>query len=64
MIVKNSHGVSINFDVAANLMDDDIREALHAEGIDSEQSFFCAYCREHEKKFGETFELDKENPVY
>lgn len=64
MIVKNSHGVSVDFDAAVNLMDDEIREALHAEGIESEQSFFAAYALEHSKKYGETWELDKPNPCY
>lgn len=63
-MVKNLYGIEINFAVAVELMDDGIRESLHAKGIDNEQEFFDAYCAEHEKKFHEAFELAKRNPVY
>ena len=62
--VTNSYGVEIFFNAAVNLMDDDIREHLHAEGIDDEQAFFDAYAAAHEQKFGEPWELDKPNPIY
>lgn len=41
-------------DVAANLMDDDIREALHGS-TDDPQEFVDLYCAAHLAKFGEEF---------
>ncbi len=64
MTICNQYGVSIEFDVAVNMMDDNIREALHAEGIDDAQEFFNCYAVAHLNKFGESWELDKPNPVY
>lgn len=65
MVVINKEGTEINYDVAVELMDDDIREELHAElSPCSEQEFFTAYEKAHEEKFGEEWELSKENPVY
>lgn len=64
MKVINSYGKEINFEAAVNLMDDDIREQLAAEGIETEQEFFEAYCEAHEKKFGEEWALDSANPQY
>jgi len=62
MTITNTYGKRIDFDAAVILMDDDLREAIHAEGIDNEQDFFDAYAKAHEAKFGETWELDKPNP--
>lgn len=62
--VKNSNDTMVDFEVAVNLMDDEIREAIHAEGIEDEQEFFEAYAKAHQDKFGEEWEMDKENPVY
>lgn len=62
--VKNEYGVEIDFEAAAMLMDDDIREQLHMEGFDNEQDFFDAYCKAHEEAFHDEFECAKENPVY
>lgn len=46
----------VDFEVATNLMDDEIREELHAQGIDSEQAFMDAYVAAHAAKFnGEEF---------
>lgn len=64
MTVVNSYGVGINFEAAGALMDDDIREQLHADGIDTEQVFFTAYAAAHLVKFGEVWELDTANPQY
>ena len=64
MKVTNEYGVKIDFDAAVNLMDDEIRERLHAEGIDTEQAFFDAYAKAHLDKFNEVWELAKEHPVY
>ena len=65
MTVKNTYGPEINYEVAVELMDDDIREELTAELAPcTEQEFFTAYAKAHAEKFGEEWELDKENPVY
>lgn len=69
-IVTNDYGVDIDFDVAVNLMDDEIREQLHEELVMqsdeecTEQKFFDEYCKAHEEKYGEEWELAKENPCY
>lgn len=50
---NNTH---VDFEAAVNLMDDEIREALHAELAPcTEQEFFDAYCKAHEEKYGEKF---------
>ena len=56
--VITSDGREIDFEAAANIMDDDIREELHREGIESEQEFYAAYCERHMEKFGERFVPD------
>lgn len=62
-MVENSYGVAVDFDVAVNLMDDDLREELNAELAPcSDQEFFDAYARAHEERFGEEWEPDKPNP--
>lgn len=48
-------GRQVDFDAAVNLMDDELREQLHAQGIESEQAFADAYAEAHAEKFGETF---------
>lgn len=46
----------VNFDLAVNYMDDNIREELHKRIAPcEEQEFFSAYEKEHYKKFGESF---------
>ena len=53
----------INFEAAVDLMDDELREDLHMKLAPcSDQAFFDAYCEAHKQKFGEEFELAKENP--
>ena len=68
MITKviNEFGKEINFEVAVELMDDELREEIAATGDydNDSQGFFMAYCEAHERKFGEEFELAKENPQY
>lgn len=59
--VMNEYGVLIDFDAARNLMDDDLCGCIVEDDI---QLFFNRYCEEHEKEFGEPFELSKENPVW
>jgi hypothetical protein len=64
--VTNAHGLTIDFDAAANLMDDDIVSDLgdgHMAGM-TEQEAFNAYCVAHLEKFGEEFEPNKANPVW
>jgi hypothetical protein len=61
--VKNASGLEIDFDAAVNLMDDDVREKIHG-AADTEQEFFAAYERAHEKKYGEPWELSKANPTW
>jgi len=62
--VINEHGIEIDFDVAVNLMDDELREELHRELAPcADQEFFDAYAKAHEIKFGESWECGKENPI-
>lgn len=64
-MVINANGAEIDFDVAAVLMDDEIRERLHYLLMPcTEQKFFTEYEKEHYSKFGEEWELSKENPEY
>lgn len=66
-MVKNEYGITINFEAAVNLMDDEIREQLHNSGEydeGAEQKFFDDYCKAHAAKYGEEFELAKKNPCY
>lgn len=62
--VFNAHMRVIDFDSAVELMDDDLREELHAEGVDTEQWFIDMYCQRHLEKYGEEFEPNKDNPVW
>ena len=65
MIVKNNYGTEIEWNAALALMDDDLREELSADLAScTEQEFFEAYAKAHENKFGEEWELAKENPCY
>ena len=65
MTVKNNYGTEIEWNAAVNLMDDDLREELNADLAPcTEQEFFEAYAKAHENKFGEEWELAKENPCY
>lgn len=53
------------WDGIVNLMDDEIREALHMELAPcSNQEFFAAYAAAHLAKYGEKWELDKQHPVW
>ena len=63
MNVINMNCTEINFEVAAAFMDDEIRESICGT-VDTEQEFFTAYEKEHAKKYGEEWELSKENPCY
>lgn len=63
--VINKNGTPIDYDAAVMLMDDDIREELAADLAPcTDQEFFTAYEAAHEARYGEEWELSKENPVY
>lgn len=65
MAVVNSWGTKIDYNEAVSLMDDELREELANELAPcTEQEFFMAYEKAHEKKFGEEWELSKENPCW
>nr|DAH24674.1 MAG TPA: hypothetical protein [Caudoviricetes sp.] len=52
------NNTQVDFEAAVNLMDDEIREALHMEMAPcTEQEFFDAYCEAHEEKYGEEFAI-------
>lgn len=63
--VVNEYGVSIDYEIAVNLMDRELCEELNYKLAPcTEQEFFDAYAKAHEEKFGEEWELAKENPCY
>jgi len=49
------NGDFVSLDSAVSLMDDDIREDLHAEGITDPQEFVNRYCERHRQKYNENF---------
>ena len=52
------NNTQVDFEAAVNLMDDEIREALHQSMAPcTEQAFFDAYCEAHEEKYGEDFAI-------
>ena len=52
------NNTQVDFEAAVNLMDDEIREAIHTELVPcTEQEFFEAYCAAHEEKYGEEFAI-------
>ena len=57
MNVKDCYGNEVNFEAAAELMDDELREELHQELAPcTAQEFFDAYAKAHAEKFdGEEF---------
>lgn len=64
MFVKNSFGKLVDYELALHYMDDDICAEINFTYFPmSKQTFFEMYCEEHLKKFGQTFEFDKKNPV-
>ena len=64
-LVINPYGLEIDWDAAGVLMDDDIREEVHAELAPcTPQAFFDRYCQLHEERYGEPWELAKPNPCY
>ena len=64
-MVINSNGYELDFESAVMHMDDDIREELHREMAPcTEQEFFTAYEKAHVEKYGEEWELSKEDPTW
>ena len=63
MNVINMNGTEINYEAAVELMDDELRESICGT-VDSEQEFFTEYEKAHAEKYGEEWELSKENPCY
>ena len=56
MMIKNQHGVAINFEAAKNRMDKKIREDVQAKlGKCDETALFVEYCRCHRAAFGKEF---------
>ena len=63
--VINKYGDEIPANVAAMLMDEDLRERLANTGdYDSEQAFFDAYSAAHLSEYGEEWILATEHPQY
>lgn len=59
------NGKCVDFGAAVNLMDDDLREYLHATvaGYDQDdpksyQNFITSYCVAHAERFGEDFRVE------
>lgn len=63
MKVINMNGTEIDFEAAIVMMDDEIRESICGT-VDTEQEFFTEYEKAHAEKYGEEWELSKENPCY
>lgn len=52
--VTNEYGIEVDFDLAVNLMDDELREEIHAQLAPcTDQEFFDAYAARHAEKYGE-----------
>ena len=52
------NGYEQDFDACVNMMDDDLREQVHAELAPcDDQVFLNRYCELHQKKFGEDFDI-------
>lgn len=63
--VINPFGEVIPANAAAQLMNDDLREApLRKMAPCREQDLFNAYCSAHQEKFGEVWELASPTPYY
>ena len=56
--VMNSDGHEVDFDAAVNMMDDEIREELHRQGIDDPQEFFSAHADAYREKYDEDWAPD------
>lgn len=55
-IVRDKNGNEIDYDAAVLLMNDELREEIHAVfGADGKQTFLAIYAQEHREKFGVDF---------
>lgn len=53
------NGEMVDFDVAVNMMDDEICEAVHEDIAPcTDQAFIDEYVKRHEAKYGETFVIN------
>jgi len=50
-------GTAYDFDAVVNLMNDDLREQVHASGIDDPQAFVDTYRALHILTFGDDFQI-------
>lgn len=58
--VRNINGALVEFEYAVPLMDDELRESIHASlSPCSEQEFYTAYEQAHFKKYLEDFICSK-----
>lgn len=65
MKVINACGTQVDYEVALNLMNDEIREYISENFAPcTEQEFFRAYEQEHFERYGTDWELSKANPCY
>lgn len=63
--IENSYGQNFDWDTVVNLMDDDIREQVHAEIAPcTPQEFYNRYCVLHFEKYGDYFGFEYSNPQY
>lgn len=51
------NGDMCHIDDAVELMDDELREQVHADGIEIPQDFIDAYCKLHAERYGEQFTI-------
>ena len=70
-IIENGYGKRFDYDFAEQFMDKELCEEMAANpecpvehGDGNEQGWFDAYCVAHERRFGETWVLDTENPQF
>lgn len=66
MKVINEYGIEIDYDMAVEFMDDEIREEVHADLAPcTEQEFFDEYAKRHAEKYGtEDWQPAQENPIF
>lgn len=58
-VVIDRNGRPVSYEASVNLMDDELRELLHANLAPcSEQEFYDAYLDAHLVKYGEEFRID------
>lgn len=64
-VVENEYGVTPYYNVAVSLMDGELQNEIAWDFAPcTAQEFFDEYCKRHKEKFGEEFELAKQNPCY